>query len=376
MNHSIRLSTSAIGSMLVVTFFLANCAREPTSLSIGAILPLTGDVASYGTAVRQGIELAVDEVNRNGGLSGRSLKVIYEDDKGDPKEAVTAALKLISVTKVPAILGGVPSSVTLAIAPIAERSHVIVLSPASSSPDISNAGDYIFRNYPSDNLEGALVAGRAKEEGCDSIAVLTANTEYGNGLNRVFRSSFEAANGRVVYADKYPEGTRDFRTYLLKMRASGAPCTFIVGYGKELGTLVRQARESRMANRFFSTVNFQDAETIATGGASVEGAVFSTPVFDAASADSQVVRFVESFHRAFGKDPDVWSAHGYDALMLLAEAMRRGGTTPDEIKRSLYGTKDYPGVSGVTTFDQNGDVQKAARFMTVRGGQFVPVAGR
>lgn len=361
----------AILVLLVAIIFwrLSSDKRTPT---VGAILPLTGEVATYGIPVKQGIDLALETVNAEGGVQGRPVAVIYEDDKGNPNDGVAAARKLISVDKVHVIIGAVPSSVTLAIAPIAEQSRVDLLSPASSSPKITNAGDYIFRNYPSDELEGKLVATFAFSHGYKSAALVTISNDYGNGLRGIFKQTYTGLGGTIPLDEIYSEGTQDFRTILSKIKSTNPDCVFIVGYGQELGTLVRQARELGMKQQFLSTVNFYDKQSLSTGGSAVEGVIFTSPVFDPESNNPTVKAFVDAYRKKYSKDPDVWSAHGYDALLLVVKAMREKGLSSDDIKEGLYSIKDFPGVSGRTTFDSNGDVIKDARFLTVKNGQFAP----
>lgn len=373
MNKNVWIGVAVLIAVIVGVFAVTHYKKASASeIRLGAILPLTGDVASYGVAVKQGIDLAVATENQAGGVKGKAISVMYEDDKGDPKQGVTAAQKLISVAHVRVIIGAVPSSVTLAIAPVAERARVILFSPASSSPKITNAGDYIFRNYPSDELEGQLVARFAVQHGYSTAALLTINNDYGNGLNEVFAKAYSEKGGTVLLNDKYTQGAGDFRTLLLKIKRLSPKCIFIVGYGRELGTIVRQARELAVETQFLSTVNFQDAETIATGGESVDGVRYSSAIFDTQSTEPSVRDFVEAFHKRFGKDPDVWSAHGYDALRMLVDAMRRRGPDADSVKQALYATRNFPGVAGRTTIDENGDPVKEARFMTVKNRQFVP----
>jgi branched-chain amino acid transport system substrate-binding protein len=340
-------------------------------ITIGAIMPLTGDVASYGIANKNGIDLAAEKVNREGGINGKPIIVLYEDDSADPKAGVAAARKLISINHVKVIIGAVPSSVTLAIADVVEKARVVLISPASSSPKITNAGDYVFRNYPSDELEGNLVAKFAIDHNLMTAAVITNNNDYGTGLNKVFSTAYRNANGNIVLNEGYLEGTTDFRSILAKIGQSSPQCIFVVGYSKELGTLIKQARELGITSQFLSTVNFYDAQSITTGGNAVEGVIFSSPVFDSKSSDPIVQEFVIAFKNRFVKEPDVWSAHGYDALLLVVQAMRNKGITADNIKEGLYGIKDFPGVSGKTTFDINGDVVKDARFLTVKNGEFI-----
>ncbi len=373
--------TTAAGIIVILvalafsTYYLTKDLNRSDRITIGAILPLTGDAASYGIAIKQGIESALRKINSKGGIKGTPLSVIYEDDKADPKEGVSAINKLISINKVHAIIGAVPSSVTLAIAPIAEKNRVVLLSPASSSPRLTSAGDYIFRNYPSDTLEGKLVAQYVVNNKYSSSAVITINNDYGNGLDEVFSKEYVSLKGHIVMDEKYNEGETDFRTILAKVKEANPKCIFIVGYSKELGRLVRQARELGIKTQFFSTVNFYDKQSIVSGGTAVEGVVFSSPVFDVNSHQPAVADFVAEYKKAYNENPDVWAAHGYDALLLVVEAMNTRGVSSDNIRDGLYSIKDFPGVSGVTTFDKNGDVIKQARFLTVKNGEFVPVEG-
>ena len=280
-------------------------------------------------------------------------------------------MKLISVNHVRVIVGAVASSVTLAIAPIAERGRVVLISPASSSPKITSAGDYIFRNYPSDELKGELVASFAIKRGLITAGVLTINNDYGTGLNKVFTEAYIKYGGKIAINQNYQEGTKDFRTILAKVKQQLPQCVFVVGYSRELGTLIKQARELGITSQFLSTVNFYDSQSITTGGNAVEGVIFSSPVFDSKSVEPNVQEFVVAFKGRFNKEPDVWSAHGYDALLLVAEAMRTKGFTSQKIRDGLYAIKGFSGVAGKTTLDSNGDAIKEARFLTVKNGEFV-----
>lgn len=349
------------------------CKKQPEEIKIGAIMPLTGDYATYGIAIKRGIELAVEEINNNRGINGKILDLIFEDSRAEPRLGTSAAHKLIDVDHVPVIIGAVASSVTLSIAPIAENNKVVLISAASSSPKITPAGDYIFRNYPSDVLEGNLVAEFAMDNGYKTTSILTIQNEYGVGLNKVFEKNYEKLGGKVLSNDSYLEGTRDFRTTLAKIKEQNPSSIFIVGYGREMGTAIKQAREIGIKSQFLSTVNFYDEESIKAGGSAVNGVIFSSPVFDPNSEQENIRIFVGKFRNKFKAEPDVWSAHGYDAVLLVAEAMKNKGFLSDEIKEGLYQIKDFPGVSGNTSFDQNGDVIKTAQFLIVENGEFVPL---
>lgn len=389
LNHVVN--KNSILRLLFLTFiliiFCSGCSNEQQSstkkevetkgsdgnnipIKIGLLAPLTGDVATYGQAIKKGVTLALDEYNSKNPT--RNIEVVAEDSQANPRIAVGAIQKLIQVDKVVAIIGAVASSVTLSVAPIAEKNHIVLLSPASSSPKITTAGDYIFRNYPSDNLEGKAAAKFAINKSWMKASVLVINNDYGTGLKMVFENQFKAMGGTIASSDLFNEGTNDFRATLLRIKSLKPDVLFIVGYGRELGTIARQGRENGVLAKILSTVNFQDPQTIETGGDAVNGAIYSSPIFDPNSKDAAISDFVKNFNQRFNEIPDVWAAHGYDAFMLIAESCFSTTCNSDSIKEKLYETTNWPGVSGTTTFDRNGDVEKPVRFMTVLDGKFVP----
>ncbi|MCD4818059.1 MAG: penicillin-binding protein activator [Candidatus Cloacimonetes bacterium] len=373
MKKSIFIAVTIVLIAVIIIAFL-QLEKKNKQYIIGSIMPLSGDVATYGVAIKQGIELAIEQINYNGGINNKLISVIYEDSKAEPKEGVTVFEKLISVNNVDIIIGAVASSVTLAIAPIAEKSQTILFSAASSSPKISNAGDFIFRNYPSDDLEGKIVAEYAYDNGYVNAAILTINNDYGIGLNTVFEKEYIELGGKITLNDKYNEGETNFFPILTKIQENEPQCIFIVGYGKDLGLLVKQAINLGIKSQFFSTVNFYDERSITSGGTAVEGVIFSSPVFDSESENENILKFVKTFKSKFGKKPDVWSAHSYDATLIIADAISRTGNfNVNEIKNEIYLIKNFNGVSGLTTFDKNGDVMKEAKFLTVKKGKFIPL---
>lgn len=346
--------------------------RAPTELTIGALLPLTGDGAKYGEAARQGIELALDEVNAAGGLNGIALRVVYEDSQGDPKGGVAAIHKLIAVQNVPAVIGDLFSSVTLAVAPIVNQRKVVLLSPASSAPTITDAGAYVFRNCASDIFEGSIM-GRFTHDDLNltTVAILYINNDYGVGIRDVFKKTFTAAGGRIVEEDAFDQSATDFRTQLTKIKASGAQAVYIVGY-KELGPILKQAAEIGLHSQFLSTVMFEDPDILKVAGQSAEGVIYSARAYDPESGDRPTREFVTKFRHKYDATPDIFSALSYDAMKILVLAMQKGGATAEGIKGALYTISHYPGVVGDTSFDENGDVVQPALIKTVRDGSFVP----
>lgn len=357
----------ALSIMLIVT----QTKKEAEEINIGAILPLTGDGGKYGDASKKGIELALDEINASGGVKGKRIKMIYEDTQGDPKFGVSAMQKLVTVDKVIVVIGGLFSSVTLAVSPIANQNKVVLLSPASSSPKITNAGDYIFRNCASDIFEGSIIGKHAFAElGFKKVAILYINNDYGVGIRDVFKREFMSRGGTVTSEESFEQGATDFRTQLTKIKGSEPEAIYMVGY-KELGQLLKQAKELGITSQFLSTVMFEDPEIVKIAGGAAEGVIYSSRAYDTESKEGVTYDFVRRFKQKYNETPDIFAGLSYDAMKILALAMERGGFNSDGIKGALYGIKHYPALVGDTSFDENGDVIQPAVIKTVKGGKFV-----
>jgi branched-chain amino acid transport system substrate-binding protein len=378
----------AVGAVvLIMVIMLAGCPQKRTSqpptlpatkqqtIKIGAVLPLTGDAAVYGKAIKDGIDLALSEVNTKGGVKGRRIEVIYEDDQGKATIGVSATQKLIAQDKVPVIIGGAMSSVCAAIGPICQRNKVVLLSPTASAPSLRKIGNYLFFLWPSDNYDGKIMAEFAyKELGIRSVAILYVNLEYGKGIEAVFRHEFEKLGGKVVASEAYAQGATDFRAQLSKIKALSPDALYLPGYYKELAGILKQARQLGLKTKILSVNSFYDPKLLQIAGDSAEGAIFTYPMYDPKNKDAVTRKFVDAFKKKYGKEPDIFAAQGYDALNLVALAISKGGFTAEAIREELSKVKNYPGVGGTISFDKNGDVIKPLRLLTVRKGRFEPFA--
>lgn len=277
--------------LLFVLLLGIGCAKkkaETRDIKIGAVLPLTGDGAKYGQSAKRGIDLAVGEINSSGGVRQRLLRVIYEDSKMGPAEGVSAIRKLISVDKVPAIIGAMASSVTLAIAPIAEKNNVVLLSPASSAPEISKAGDYIFRNTYSDIYEGPKIGSYAYDElAFRRVAILHINNDFGVGLSKAFQQNFVKLGGKIVAVESYEQGSSDFRTQLNKIKQSEPDSIYLIGY-TEMGLILRQDRETGVRNQVLSCIMFEDPKIIEVAKDATEGVIYAYPAYNPESNQQNV----------------------------------------------------------------------------------------
>jgi len=346
---------------------LSKSKARSGGFGIGVILPLTGDGAKYGEEAKRGIELAWT-------LSASDKSILrYEDDQGLATVAVAAFQRLISGGDVPLVIGPMYSSTALAVAPIAERKRVVMFSPSASTPDLTAAGDYVFRNWPSDIFEGgamaAFVYDKLKQT---NVAVLGHSLDYAMGITREFKRQYKALGGTLIAEDYYSPGTTDFRTALTKLRSAGTQCLYLPGMYAEIALILRQQSELGYRPLNISCVGFDNVEILTLAGNSAEGVVFARPAFDPKGTNSAVRTFVDAFKAQFGTEPGVYAAHAYDAANIVLRAVERGGHTADGIRIALYQTKDFDGVTGRTTIDSNGDVEKTIQFMTVEQNAFVP----
>ena len=285
------------------------------------ILPLTGDIAVYGQKMKNGIDLAVEVINKGGGIKGKKLVVRYEDDQGASKSSVAAFRRLTTTEKVPAIIGGAISACALSVAPIADKEKVVLFSPAATSPKLTGISKYFFRNWPSDVYEG-LVMGRFAADSLrlNKVAILYVNNDWGVGLSKEFRESFTRGGGSIVAKESFDQGASDFRTQLTKILKSKPRAIYIIGYLKELLILLRQKEEMGIKIQLLSTYGFYDPQILQEVGKAAEGAIFTAPIFDPGSPTEIVDKYVKKYEVKYGVKPDIWSAQAYDAMNIISRS--------------------------------------------------------
>ena len=337
---------------------------------VGAALPLTGDAAVYGQALKNGIELALEEHNRAG---SNKLSIIYEDDQYAPKMAVTAVQKLIQVDKVPLIIGGAGSTTAEPIISIITQNKVVLLSPCATAPSLTGASPYFFRLWPSDTYEGVVLAETAWNKlGIKKVAVLYVNAPYGQGITDVFSKRYQQLGGTIAFSESYAQNATDFRTQLTKIKAEGVPWVFLPGYVKEVSNILKQSLELGVEVRFLGVNSLYDPNLLKVAGKAAEGAIFAVQTYDADSVNPLIHRFVESYQTKYGAKPDAFAATGYDALRVVAAAIERSNSiSGPELRDAMAKIKDFKGPSGHISFNANGDVNKPLQLMTVLNGQFV-----
>lgn len=355
-----------------ILFFGCTKKADQNVIKVGEFGSLTGSEATFGISTHEGIILAVNEVNEQGGINGKKIKVVTVDDQGKPEEAAAAVTKLITNDKVVALLGEVASSRSLAGAPIAQRYQVPMLSPSSTNPKVTQVGDYIFRTCFIDPFQGKVMANFAYNTlKVRKAAILRdVKSDYSVGLSEFFTKTFEELGGKVVSDLSYTGGDVDFKAQLTAIRAKKVDGIFIPGYYTEVGLIARQARELGLKMPLLGGDGWDSERLSEIGGAALENSYFSNH-YTSESKEPRVVEFVERFKKAHGKVPDGLAAMGYDAALVLIDALKRTkNQTSKEIRDALAQTKNFQAVSGVITLNENRDAEKAAVVLVVKNGQF------
>ncbi len=342
-------------------------------VKIGFFMSLTGRDASFGEAALRGARLAIDDLNAAGGILGRPVELVVEDNRSLPGESATAVKKLLGRDKVVALVGECASSRTLEAAPLAQAAGVPLVTPASTNPRVTAVGDCVFRVCFADPFQGAVLATYAwKNLGLRRAALLVdSSASYSVGLAEVFAKTFTGLGGEIVASQKYAGGDKDFRAQLTAIRATRAEAIFLPGYYVEAGLAARQARELGLTATLLGGDGFEAPQLLEIGGEALEGAVYSTH-YSAESADPVSRRFVAAYTARHGRAPVGLAALTYDAVQLIADAATRAGSVErGPLKQALADTREFAGVTGRTGFDENRDAQKAAAMIAVRGGKCV-----
>lgn len=371
------MRNTAIGVVLVAAgLTLGGCKKADTGagadeIVVGEFVSLTGATASFGQSSDEGVRMAVDEINEAGGVLGKKIKLIIEDDQSKAGEAATVVSRLISRNRVVALLGEVASSRSLEAAPIAQQNKIPMISPSSTNPRVTEIGDHIFRVCFIDPFQGTALAKFALSRGWKRVAILTdVRQDYAVGLTEFFKKFFTEHGGTVVAEQSYSSGDKDFRAQLTSILAAKPEAVLTSGYYNEVGLIASQARELGLNVPLLGGDGWDSPSLVEVAGDAIEGG-FMTNHYSSEDTSPVIQNFLEKFRKRYGHDPDALSALGYDSAMILADAMRRAGTTEaGPLRDAIAATRDFPGVTGRITLDENRNASKPAVILTIQNGKF------
>ncbi len=370
----------AIGTLLLTVFVgslctkstLASDQKETNTIVLGEVGSMTGSEATFGTSTHNGITLAIRQINKAGGVKGKTLKVLSLDDQGKPEEAAIAITKLITQNKVTAVLGEVASSRSLAMAPIAQSHKVPMLTPSSTNPKVTEQGDYIFRVCFIDPFQGHVMAKFALDTlKIKKVAILRdIKNDYSVGLANFFAETFKKGGGEILVDQSYSAGDIDFKSQLTSIRTKKPEAIFVPGYYTEVGLIARQSKELGIKVPLLGGDGWDSPKLKEIGGVAIENSYFSNH-YSEEDHSPQVVEFIKDYKAAFGEVPDGLAAMGYDAAKVLGNAMERAKTlSGSDIRDALASTKNYPGVTGKITIDNKRNAVKSAVVLKVANNGF------
>ena len=362
--------------IILLVFLITSCTtgqvvKEPDVIKVGVILPMIGKAAAYGKEVRSGLELALEDINKD----KTRIELIYEEEACDPKQAVTAYQHLSKVRGVKNIIGALCSVSTLAIAPLAEQDKVILFTPASAAESISDAGDYIFRNHGRSSTEMKVLAEYASKK-YKTFAIIYDSSNDGMIAGKdYFKKFVEENGGKVLFIEGFKGDELDFRTILLKFKKqeNDVEAVFLPAFQNQLVLLVKQMNELGIYKPILADKSVEISDTINALDELAEGIIYPVAEY----SENTNLEFWNKYKRKYGKSPPVWAAQAYDNLKILAMIFEK--CKPEDtvcVKDELYKIKDYPGVAGLTSFDKNGDVVKKIVVKEIRNREFVPVSDK
>ncbi len=365
---------AALALWVTMALGLSSCGRSGGGdvIKVGEFASLTGKEASFGQSSHNGTLLATEEINAGGGVLGKPIKLLTEDNQSKAGESQTVVNKLIARDGVIAVLGEVASSRSLEAAAVCQHEKVPMISPSSTNPDVTRTGDYIFRVCFIDPFQGTVMANFAtKTLKVKRVAVFTdSKSDYSKGLAKFFKEQFQKNGGEIVTELAFNGGDSDFKSQLTTIKGATPDAVFVPAYYTDVALICVQAKQLSLTVPFFGGDGWESEKLVELGQGAVEGQYFSTHYHpDVAAPKSKA--FVAAYQKRFGSAPDAMSALGYDSLMVLADAIKRAGTTEsDQLKNALTVTKGYEGVTGTTTFDADRNASKAAVILKVEGGKF------
>lgn len=368
-----RLLIFAIITVMVMMTACSSNGENSKSdtIHIGVSGPTSGTQAQYGEAFKNGAELAAKQMNDAGGIDGKQVKIVVEDDKGEPNEAVNVANKFSTNKDILAVVGHFNSSATLASAPIYNKNKIVQVSPSSSAPAVTDAGDYTYRVITTDAFQAAYLAEWSKELGYEKVALIYEQSDFGLGLLDVYQSAAPGHGIEVVAAESYLPGAKEFSTILTKIKEKQPDAIFIGGFYNEAALIASQAQKLDLSVDYIGVDSLYSQALLDLGGESVEGFKI-IGFFYPGGSNEKAKAFQDAFVEAYGKEPDTYAAYAYDATSVIIEAIKQNGAKREGLKQALDQLKDFPGATGVLNFDENGDVETIPQKLIVKNGSFAP----
>jgi branched-chain amino acid transport system substrate-binding protein len=364
---------TTFGLLAALSFSSCNPRRVTGAIRIGMLAPLTGNGASFGISQKEGVELALEEINKNGGINGLPVEITVEDTKTEPPVAVTAANKLIYNEKIPVLIGSAASLDVPAYMDLLEKARIPQILPVAVLPEITERGaKWTFRSAMNDKIAAMKMAEfLVNDLHASKIAMIIEDSAFGStGL--VCARRLEELGVKPLTVEKFKRGDLDMSAQLIRIKSFGATNIQFWGYYADYAQVARQMKDLGLQAQLSGNQGPVTGKTIELGGKAVEGAI-NICLFVPTTRDARGQKFVESYNAKYSHLPDTWAAQSYDSMYILADALRKAGIDPQKIRDALASTKDFEGITGTISFNEQGDAEfRGTSIVTVADGKFVP----
>ncbi|MGH9882382.1 MAG: ABC transporter substrate-binding protein [Pyrinomonadaceae bacterium] len=368
-------------SLLLVVGLLPSCTRrqrvapkDTSTIKVGYFGDLSGPTYNFGQSAINGVLMAVGEINRTGGIDGRKLDVVIEDDQGSPERAANLVSKLVGQDKVVAVIAGGASGSSLAAAPRALAAKVPMISPSATDPAVTRTGAYIFRICYIDTFQGEVMARFSTHalQATKAAILVDFNNPYSRGLSDFFEMSFTKLGGQIVSKQSYAQGDPDYRGQLSTIKAAQPDVVYVPGYYGDVGLIARQARQLGLTQPLLGGDGWDAPELWELGRDALNGSYISDH-YSVEDPSPKIQEFVSNYKLLYGNlSPDAHAALGYDAMRFLAEAIQRAATTDGEkLRAALAQTKNFAGVTGVISMDADRNAVKPAVVLKLQDTRYV-----
>ncbi len=376
------LKAAAASLMTVIlAASVAGCGSSSSKeIKIGLLNEMTGGNATIGTAAANGAKLAIKEINANGGLLGKQIKAVVADNKSEPSEAANAMTKLLTQDRVVAVTGTFSSSNAIAAASVAEANKSPYLVAGATNPKVTvdektkTVKKYIYRVCFIDPFQGTVAANfAAKDLKVKKAAMLVDNSsDYSKGLAEFFEAALKKEGGEIVANEAYLQKDTDFKATLTKIKSKGAEVLYVPGYYEEVGKIVKQAREMGITVPIIGADGWDSPKLVEIASVSALNNTYFTNHYSVEDTSPKAQAFVDAYTKEYGQKPEALAVLGYDAVYVLADAIKRANSTDSaKIIEALADTKDFPAISGVTTINKTHDADKNAVVIEMKDGKQV-----
>ena len=336
---------------------------------VGLMAPMTGDYAEYGMFFKQGMEVAMDQVNKAGGIKGRMIEIVVGDSRADPKEAALVAQKFTANPKIVAVVGDFTSSCAMAAAPIYESAQMVQISPSSSHPDFTKLGKFMFRNTPTQEYEAPFLANWAvRDLGKKKVATIYIKNDWGISTNKYFVETAKSLGAEVVAQEEFLPGEKDFAAILTKVKNTNPELLYLGAMYAETALITQQMQKMRFKPIMMGCTAIFSPKLIELAGDAVEGILANAlyfPEFDR----PEVKNFTKAFVEKNKKEPNNFAALAYDSMNILVYAMKASDLDKVKMRDTIASLKNFPGATGAATF-VGGDVVKEYGKIMVKNGKW------